>query len=64
MVEFVLDDVRVKLGQLIVHVGRTAIILNVEVAVRKQGKRGSISWRKLEFAREDSNHLYKMKTNS
>ena len=57
MVEFVLDDVWVELGQLVVHVGCTAIVLNVEVAVGKQRKRGSISWRELEFAREDSNHL-------
>ncbi len=34
VVEFILDHIRVELGQLIIHIGRAAIILNVEIAIR------------------------------
>ena len=57
MVQLVLDHIRVELGELVVHLRCVAIVLDVEVAVRKQGKCGAVSWRKLELVREDSNDL-------
>ena len=58
VVEFVLDDIWVELGELVVHVGGAAVVLDVEVAVREQGKSRSVSWRELELIRQDSNYLH------
>ena len=44
VVQLVLDDVGVELGELIVHVCRATIVLDVEIAVSEQGKSGPISW--------------------
>ena len=57
VVQFVLDHVLVELGELVVHVSRTAVVLDVEVAVGKQGKGGAVPWRKLKLVRQDTNHL-------
>ena len=43
MVELVLDDIRVELGELIVHIRGTTIVLDIEIAICKQGKSGPIS---------------------
>ena len=57
MVKLVLDHIWVELGELVVHLSCGAVVLDVEVAVREQGKSGAVSWRKLELIREDSYHL-------
>ena len=51
VVQLVLDDIWVELGELIVHIRSATVILNVEVAVCEQGKCRSISWRKLKLIR-------------
>jgi hypothetical protein len=59
MVELVRVYFREKLGQLIVHVGRLGVVLNVEVAVSKEGKGGSIPGTELDLVGKDTNHLQK-----
>jgi len=58
MIQFVLNDVGVELGQLIVHVGGTAIVLDVEIAVSKQGKSGAVSRRELKLIRKNANNFH------
>ena len=62
MVELVLDHIRVELGELVVHLSGQRVVLDVEIAVREQGKSGAVSWRELQLIREDSNHLQISKT--
>ena len=57
MVQLVLDDIRVELGQLVVHFSRAAVVLDVEVAIGQEGKSGAISRRELELVRQDGNDL-------
>ena len=57
VIQLVLDDVGVELGQLVVHVGGASVVLHVEVAVRKQGKSSAVSWRELELVCEDPDDL-------
>ena len=57
MVEFVLSNIWVEFGELVVHVGSTSVVLNVEVTVCEEGKSRAISWTELQLIRQDSNHL-------
>ena len=58
MIQLVLNDVGIELGQLIVHVGGTTIVLNVEIAVSEQGKSRAVSRRELKLICKDSNNLH------
>ena len=57
MVEFVLSNIWVEFGELVVHVGSTSVVLNVEVTICEEGKSRAISWTELQLIRQDSNHL-------
>ena len=57
VVELVLGNVRVELGQLIVHVGGIGVVLDVEVAMGKEGKGGPIARTELQLVCEDSDDL-------
>jgi len=57
VVELVLDHIREELGKLVIHLSCQSVVLDVEVAVRKQGKSGAVSWRKLELVSKDTNDL-------
>ena len=59
MVELVLDDIRVELGELIVHVSSARIVLHVEVAVSEEGKSGTVARRELKLIGEDADDLSK-----
>ena len=59
MVELVLDDIRIELGELIVHVSSTRIVLHVEVAVSEEGKSGTVARRELKLIGEDADDLSK-----
>jgi len=60
VVQFVLDHIRVELGELVVHISSTRIVLHIEVAVGQEGKSGTVSWRELKLVGEDSNDLDKI----
>lgn len=57
MVKLVLDHVRVELGELVVHFGRVAVVLNVEVAIGEEGESCAVSWGELKLIVEDSDDL-------
>ena len=57
MVQLVLDDIWVELGELVIHVSGAAIVLDVEVAVCEQGKSSSVPWAELQLISEDANDL-------
>jgi hypothetical protein len=55
VVELILGNIWVELGELIVHVGGIGVVLDVEVAMSKEGKGGSIARTELQLVREDTN---------
>ena len=59
VVEFVLSNIWVEFGELVVHVGSTSVVLNVEVAVSEEGKSRAVSWTELQLIRQDSDYLQK-----
>ena len=61
MVEFVLSNIWVEFGELVVHIGSASVILNVEVTVSEEGKSRAISWTELQLIRQYSNYLQKRK---
>ena len=58
MVQLVLSDIRVELGELIVHVSSRAVVLDIEIAVGQQRQGGAVSGRELELVRQDTDNLY------
>lgn len=58
VVELVLDDIGVELGELVVHIRCAAVVLNVEIAVGQQGKCRSVAWGELELVGEDADDLH------
>ena len=58
VIQLVLDDVGVELGQLVVHVGGAGVVLNIEVAVCQQGKSGTVPRRELKLIGEDADDLH------
>jgi hypothetical protein len=58
MVQLVLLNFRIKFGELIIHLRRGFVVLDLIIAVSKQRKCRSISWRvMLELNAQDVDHL-------
>lgn len=57
VVEFVLGDVGVELGQLIVHVRCVAVVLDVEVTVGQQGESRAGTGLELQLVVQNLDHL-------
>ena len=57
MVEFVLSNIWVEFGELVVHISSASVVLNVEVTVGEEGKSRAISWTELQLVRQDSDYL-------
>ena len=57
MVQLVLSDIWVKLGELIVHVSSRAVVLDIEIAVSQQRQGRAVSGRELELVRQDTDDL-------
>ena len=57
VVEFVLGDIGVELGQLIVHVRCVAVVLDVEVTVGQQGESRAGTGLELQLVVQNLDHL-------
>lgn len=57
MVQLILDDIGIELGQLVVHLNSTRIILHIEMAVSEEGKSSAVSRRELKLVGKDSDDL-------
>ena len=57
MIQLVRVDLRVKLGQLIVHVGRLSIVLNVIITVTEERQGCTVPRRELELVGQELDHL-------
>jgi hypothetical protein len=57
VIQLVRVDLRVKLGQLIVHVGRLSIVLNVIITVTEERQGCTVPRRELELVGQELDHL-------
>ena len=57
MVHLVLVDIGIELRQLVIHICRTCIILNIEVAVTEQREGCTVSRTELQLVVQDANDL-------
>ena len=53
MVHLILVNIREELRQLIVHICRICIVLNIKVAISEERQGGAVAWRELQLIVQD-----------